>query len=153
MKRLSILVSTVLGMVLTLNAQNTPTEVAPDGSLSNASYAYVFGTTADTLTNATADTVVLRIKGNYAQDFNIKAYSDHVSGTAGGTLILNHSMDGVNYEVSVGDTITLTGITADAMDSEVINKVKFLYPYMRLIWTQTGTAVTVPRAYIYTKIQ
>lgn len=153
MKRLLILVSIVLGMVLTLNAQTKPTEVSPDVYLSDASYVYVFGTTSDTLTNATADTVVIRIKGNYLQDFNIKAYVDHVSGTAGGTLILNHSMDGVNYAASVGDTITLSGVTADVMDTEVINKVKYLYPYMRLIWTQTGTAVTVPRVYIYTKIQ
>lgn len=152
MKKLIIMVSMVLGTMLALNAQTAPTEVTPDGYLSNATYTYIFGTTADTLTNATADTSVLRIKGNYLQDFNIKAYSDHVSGTAGGTLILNHSIDGTNWEVSAGDTITLANITTDSLDSEVINKVKFLYPYMRLIWTQTGTAVTVPRAYIYTRL-
>lgn len=153
MKRFILTVSMILGIVLTLSAQTKPTEVAPDVYLSDAQYVYIFGTSADTLTNTDADTSVIRVKGNYLQDFNIKAYVDHVSGTAGGTLILNQSMNGVNWSVEAGDTITLSSVTGDVMDSEVINKVKFLYPYMRFIWTQSGTAVTVPRVYIYTKIQ
>jgi hypothetical protein len=147
------MLSMVLGAVLALNAQTTPTEVTPNGYLSNASYVYFFGTTSDTLTNADTLTSVVRVKGNYAQDFNIKAYVDHVSGTAGGTLIVSHSMDGVTYNSVAGDTITLSSVTGDLMDTEVINKVKFLYPYMKLYWLQTGTAVTVPRVWIYTKIQ
>lgn len=147
-----IILIAVLGIAINLQAQTKVTEVTPDGYITGPAYVYVFGSTSDTLTNATADTVVLRVKGNYSQDFNIKAYVDHVSGTAGGTLILNHSIDGSNWEVSVGDTITLTGVTGDLLDSEVINKQKYLYPYMRFIWTQSGTAVTVPKAYIYTKL-
>lgn len=153
MKRFILTVSMILGVVLTLSAQSKPTEVTPDGYLSDAQYVYIFGTSSDTLTNADTLTSVLRVKGNYLQDFNIKAYVDHVSGTAGGTLILSHSMDGVTYNSVAGDTITLSSVTADVMDTEVINKVKFLYPYMKLYWLQTGTAVTVPRVYIYTKIQ
>lgn len=153
MKRFILTVSMILGIVLTLSAQTKPTEVTPDGYLSDASYVYCFGRTTDTLTNADTLSFVLRVKGNYLQDFNIKAYVDHVSGTAGGTLIVYHSMDGVTYNNSTGDTITLSSVTADVMDTEVINKVKFLYPYMKLYWLQTGTAVTVPKAYIYTKIQ
>lgn len=153
MKKIIMLVSLILGIILTINAQTRPTEVTPDGYLSDASYVYVFGTTSDTLTNADTLSYVLRIKGNYAQDFNIKAYTDYVSGSAGGSLIIYHSIDGVNYENVTGDTISLGTITSDSLDTEVINKVKYLYPYMKLYWLQSGTAVTVPKAYIYTKIQ
>lgn len=129
--------------------QTAVTEVATDGYISKASYIYVFGTTADTMTNATADTAILRVKGSNVYDFNIKLYTDHVSGTAGGTLILANSMDGVNY--ANVDTITSSSVTGDLMDTEVINLDNYLYPYARLIYTQTGTAVTVPKAYIYAK--
>lgn len=144
----------MLTMMLSVmvNAQTSPTEVSTDGTIRNEAYAYVFGTTSDTLTNADTVTYVFRVKGSQLPDINIKAYSDHVSGTAGGYLILSHSIDGINYESSVGDTITLTGITGDALDSEVINKSKYLYPYLKLTWEQSGTAVTVPKAYIYTKL-
>lgn len=152
MKKLTIILIAVLGIAINLQAQTKVTEVAPNGYITDPAYVYVFGSTSDTLTNTDADTVVLRIKGNYSQDFNIKAYVDHVSGTAGGTLILNYSINGLNWEVSVGDTITLSSVTSDILDSEVINKQKFLYPYMRLIWTQSGTAVTVPKVFIYTKL-
>ena len=142
-----------LGFAYNVKAQTVPTEVTPDGYISNASYVNVFGRTVDTLTNADTLSFVLRVKGNYLQDYNIKASVDHVSGTAGGALIVYHSMDGVNYANGVGDTITISGVTSDVMDTEVINKVKFLYPYMKLYWLQTGTAVTVPKVWIYTKIQ
>lgn len=130
-------------------AQTRVTEVTPDGYISKPAYVYVFGSTVDTLTNADTLTTVLRVKGNNMYDFNIKLYLDHVSGTAGGTLILSNSIDGVNY--ADVDTITASSVTADIMDTEVINLDNYLYPYAKLIYKQTGTAVTVPKVYIYAK--
>jgi hypothetical protein len=140
---LFILVSSVLF------AQTRPTEVTPDSRITKPVYEYIWGTTADTLTNADTLTHVIRVKGDWVQDFNIRLYSDFVSGTAGGTLKAYQSPDGVNYEVF--DTITVSSLTADALDVEVINMDNYLYPYLKLIYLQTGTAVTIPRAYIYSK--
>lgn len=148
MKRL-IFLFTVMLFAFAAIAQTAPTEVAPDAYLYDASYTYVFGTTADTITDADNTSFVFRVKGTNQLDFNIKLYSDWVSGTAGGTLIAHSSPDGVNYAPI--DTITITGVTADAMDTEVITIRDYLYPYIKLVYTQTGTAVTVPRAYVYTK--
>lgn len=150
MKKL-ILILGVLFIAILAGGQTKPTEAASDSYITKPVYQYVLGTTSDTITNATGKSHVIRIKGAKSMDFNIQLYSDWISGTAGGTLILLHSIDGVTYTSVVGDTITIAGVTADALDAEVINKVNFLYPYMKLTYAQTGTAVTVPRIYIYAK--
>lgn len=149
MKKLIVIFS-LLFTVIVAFGQSTPTEVAPDGYLTDASYQYVFGTTADTLTDADTTSYVWRVRGSNVYDINIKLYSDFVSGSAGGTLIAYHSMDGVNYGAT-GDTITVSSLTADAMDSEVIDLNDFLYPYLKVILIQSGTAVTVPKVYLYSK--
>jgi len=136
---------------LAVNAQTRPTEVAPDGYIKGATYTYLFGTGVDTLTNADTLTWVVRSKGNDAQDFNIKLYLDHVSGTAGGNLWVTQSMDGITYVAEAGDTITASSVTGDIMDTQTINKSGFLYPYLKFYYIQTGTAVTIPKVYIYTK--
>jgi hypothetical protein len=151
MRKLILMVIAILGVAFTANTQTRPTEVTPDGYISGASYVYIFGTTSDTLTNADTLTSVIRVKGTYAQDFNIKLWIDHVSGTAGGNLWVTQSMDGVTYVPAVGDTITASSVTGDIMDTETINKSGFLYPYLKFYYIQTGTAVTIPRVYIYTK--
>jgi len=149
MKKLVLIL--VFAMVaIAANAQTKPTEVAPDGYITKADYEYVWGTTADTLTNADTLTFVYRVKGLKVQDFKIWLYSDWVSGTAGGTLIPYISPDGVNYQ-ALGDTITVSSLTADALDSEYITFDNFMNPYLKLIMIQTGTAVTVPKAIVYTK--
>lgn len=131
-------------------AQSTPTAVTPNGWVTEAQHQYIWGSTADTLTNADTLTYVWRVKGARVFDINIKLYSDHVSGTAGGTLIGYKSINGVNYEAS-GDTITIASLSADAMDSETIDLDDFAWPYFKLIYLQTGTAVTVPKVYLYAK--
>lgn len=136
---------------LAVSAQKRPSEVSTDGAINGASYVYLFGTDEDTLTNADTLIWVVRVKGNYAQDFNIKLYTDWVSGTAGGGLQVSHSIDGITYTSDVGDTITSSSVTGDIMDTETINKSAFLYPYLKFTFLQTGTAVTVPKVYIYTK--
>lgn len=131
-------------------AQTKPTEVSPNDYMRNATYEYVWGTSADTLTNADTLAFVYRVMGVNTMDINVGLYSDFVSGAAGGTLIGYYSYDGVNY-FSLGDTITVSSLTADAFDSEQLDYADYNYPYLKLIYLQTGTAVTIPRAYIYAK--
>jgi len=149
MKKLVFLISMILVSVV-LMAQTTPTEVDTDAKISKQYYKYVWGTTADTLTNADTLEFVFRVQGTQTQDININLYSDFVSGTAGGTLITYRSPDGANY-VSTGDTITVASLTADGLDTEEIALGDYMNPYLKLIYIQTGTAVTIPRAYAYSK--
>jgi hypothetical protein len=149
MRKLLFLLILVVSVFL-VNAQTTPEPVAPDGYISGPYYKQLWGTTADTMTNADTLSFVYRITGEQTQDFTIKLYSDHVSGTAGGTLVSYHSIDGNSFE-STGDTITVASLTGDGMDSEVISLNDFNYPYLKLYFLQTGTAVTVPRTYVYSK--
>lgn len=131
-------------------AQTKPTEVTPDDYMSKQTYEYIWGTTSDTLTNADTLNFVYRVKGTQTMDINVGLYSDHVSGTAGGTLIGYYSYDGVNY-FSLGDTITVTSLTSDAFDSEQLDYADYNYPYLKFLFLQTGTAVTIPKAYVYAK--
>ena len=141
-------------VMVSVNAQTTPTEVSTDAIIQNAYNKYIWGTTADTLTNADTLTFVYRIKSRstsgQTQDFTVKLYSDFVSGTAGGTLVAYSSPDGVNY-ASTTDTITVAALTGDAMDTEVISLSDYMYPYLKFIYLQTGTAVTIPKVYVYSK--
>jgi hypothetical protein len=130
-------------------AQTKMAEVAPDGYITEPSYVYVWGSTSDTLTDTDTADFVFRIMGVDAQDFNIQLYNDHVSGTAGGVLIASRSINGVTYTNL--DTITVSGLTADALDSEVINLDDYLWPYLKFRYITSGTAVTVPKLIIYTK--
>lgn len=147
-KFLSLLIITV--WVFAAFAQTNPTEVTPDKTIVRDSYTYLWGTTADTLTNADTLEFVFRVKGTKQMDFKIGLYSDHVSGTAGGTLIGYGSLDGSNY-FSLGDTITVSSLTQDTFDSETLDYTDYMWPYMKFIYLQTGTAVTIPYAYVYSK--
>lgn len=153
MKKLLFILALIVS-VFVANAQTTPTEVSPDARITQPYYKYIWGTTADTLTNADTLSFVFRVKAlsrsGQTQDIGVDLYNDHVSGTAGGTLISYRSPDGVNY-VSTGDTITVASLTADGLDTERINLDNYNSPYLKLIYIQTGTAVTVPRSYVYSK--
>ena len=142
-----------VGFVFVSFGQTTPTEVTTDAIINNAYYKYIWGTTSDTLTNADTLNFVFRVKtrsDGKVKNFTIKLYSDFVSGTAGGTLVGYNSIDGVIYQAN-GDTITVSSLTADAMDAEVISLSDYLYPYYKLIYLQSGTAVTIPKVYVYSK--
>lgn len=151
MKKL-ILILGVLFMTILASGQTKPTEVAPDSYITKPVYEYIFGTTADTMTNADTLEWVIRIKGSATQDFDIRVYNDFVSGTATGKFKTYLSPDGVNYQVTAAaDSITVTTISADILDSEVITLDNYLKPYLKIIYHQAGTGVNVPRAYIYSK--
>lgn len=146
MKRLiAILSFIILGSVAM--AQSAPAVVATDGNFTSPKYVQLWGTSSDTLTNADTLTFVYRFNGDKVVDLVAKLYSDHVSGTAGGTLISYQSIDGVNYEAT-GDTITVSSLTGDAMDAEEIDLDNFIYPYLKFVMIQSGTAVTVPKVTI-----
>lgn len=147
MKKYISLLILVIG-VFVANAQTKPTEVTPDARVYEPTYVNIWS--QDTLTNADTSNFVFRVKGTEALSFKVGLYSDHVSGTAGGTLIGYYSYDGTNY-FSMGDTITVSSLTSDAFDSEELEYNDFNYPYMKLTYIQTGTAVTVQIPYVYAK--
>lgn len=147
-----ILIFAFIGFAIVSMAQSAPTQITPDGYITQPLYQYIFGTTADTMTNADTSTFVYRVKGNSTLDFNMQLYIDFVSGSSGGTVITYRSIDGNDYTATgVGDTITFSTITADALQSTVIDLDNFNFPYLKLIFIQAGTAVVVPRVYVYCK--
>jgi hypothetical protein len=149
MKKLIAIIS-IMFWGLVVFGQSTPAEVAPDGWLSNPDYQYVWGST--TLTDADTLSHVWRVKGNRTYDINIKLYTDWVKDSVSATVIGYQSIDGVNYEAT-GDTITVTDLVADAMDSEVIDLDNFLYPYLKVTMIQSAgdTAQCIPKLYLYAK--
>jgi len=148
MKKL-ILLFTVLIMVFAVNAQtiSRPTDVVVDSYIPAPQYAVI----SDSLTNAETTTWVFRVKGNEVNNFTVKLYLDWVSGTAGGVLTPYKSIDGVNYSVLGDTTITASAVTADVMDTETIDISDFNYPYLKLIYIQSGTAVTKPKIYVFNR--
>lgn len=149
MKKLILFFSIIMFAFVSM-AQTNPTSVSVDATISNAYYKYVWGTTSDTLTNADTLNFVFRIKGDEVMNMNMKLYSDFVSGSAGGTLKAYSSIDGVNYAL-LDTSITVTALEADAMDAETITISNYNYPYLKLIYLQSGTAVTIPKVYVYAK--
>ena len=148
--RILLLIMLIATLGVVVNAQTKPTSVAPDAYILDADYEYVWGTSSDTLTYADTLSFVYRIKGSVTQDIGLDLYVDFVSGSAGGSLVTYRSPDGVNY-VSTTDTIKVTSLEADALNSTRINLADYNSPYLKLYYLQTGTAVTIPRVYVYTK--
>lgn len=151
MKKLVFLISLILFGLFSF-AQSKPTEVTPDGYVNGAAYQYIWASASDTLTDADTLSYVWRVSGVRQLDINLKLYSDFVSGSAGGKLKAYKSIDGANWEVTAtADSITVASLTEDGLDSEVITVSDFLYPYLKIIYLQTGTAVTIPKVYLYAK--
>lgn len=129
------------------NAQTNPTAVATDASIIEPYYKVV---TLDTLVDASNISFEFRVKGSQAMDFKIGLYSDRLSGTAAGTMIGYGSLDGVVY-VSLGDTITFSGLSADNFDTETLDYTDFMWPYLKLTVTQTGTTAVIHKPWVYSK--
>jgi hypothetical protein len=145
MKKL-FLILLIVSFAIMANAQSNPAVVTPDATITDAYYKVAI---LDTLTDADNDNFVFRLKTSKVMDINIKLYTDFVSGSSSGTLIAAGSIDGVTYANI--DTITIASVTADAMDTEVITLNDYNYPYLKVTMAQTGTAVTVPKVWIYGK--
>lgn len=148
MKRLIFLFAAMFVM-LAVNAQtiSKPTDVVVNSYIPAPQYAAI----SDSLTNVDTTTWVFRVKGYEVNNFTVKLYLDWVSGTAGGVLTPYKSIDGVNYSVLGDTTITTSAVTADVMDTETIDISDFNYPYLKLIYIQSGTAVTKPKIYVFNR--
>lgn len=105
--------------------------------------------TLDTITDAAAKDYVFRVKGKDALSIKVGLYTDWVSGSAGGTLIAKGSLDGITYMNL--DTITISAVVSDVFDTETIDLAGYMYPYLKLTMTQSGTAKCVHKPYIYAK--
>jgi hypothetical protein len=150
MKKILLFGFSFLLLSVMLEAQSRVSSVSTDGAISGPAYVYLFGSSTDTCTNVDTVTFTLRVKGDVQQDFSQQLYIDHVSGTAGGVLTAYASIDGVAYDSTLG-TITVSGVTADAMDTEVLHFDSYLFPYVKYQFISSGTAVTVPKLFLYTK--
>lgn len=148
MKKFLLLMVTLIGM-MSVTAQKNVVAPAANGTLTSGQYVYLWGTTADTLTNADTLSYTYRVKGEEAFNINCQLYNDRVSGTASGTLISYTSIDGINFVAS--DTITVSSISADALDTEVISYTGVMHPYIKFVYIQSGTAVCVPKLYFVTR--
>jgi len=117
--------------------------------------------TSDTVTNGGSGYVQLQVKGTY-KSVAIQVVSNKISGTAGGTVTLQGSNDGVNfvtvktgyltniatqepYTKGAGATLSVTDI---ATSSAVFVLNGSPYAYYRLSHTGTGTMVSRLRGYI-----
>ena len=151
MRKLILLIS-ILFVGLVAFGQSKPTEVTPDGYVFEPAYQYIWGSSSYTLTDADTLSYVWRVKGSKTYDFNIKLYTDWVKDSVSATVISYQSIDGVNYEAT-GDTITVTNLVADAMDSQEIDLDNFLYPYLKvtMIQADADTAQCIPKLYLYAK--
>lgn len=134
-------------------AQNAVPNVASNGVITKEAYVSLWGSTADTLTNADTISYILRVRGTNEFDIKAQLYLDYVSGTAAGKLKTYKSIDGVNWVVTAeADSITATSVTADILDTEELTFSDYLSPYLKFIYIQSDTAVTVPKIYIYAKL-
>ena len=116
-----------------------------DGTFEAGQWAYLWGTSADTLTNGDTLTYVARIKG--AQTFDIKSqlYVDHVSGTAALKVYTYNSIDGVNWGAKTADSLTIASVTGDGLQATGLTFSDVIDVYKKFVIIQTGTAKTVPK--------
>ena len=108
--------------------------------------------TSDTVTNAGSGYVGLQVKGWY-HTVSIQAVATKISGTAGGTITLQGSLDGTNYvtvptnylyavsgqqpyQVGSAATLTVTNVTTSTAIFTIIGSP---FQYYRLSYTGTGT--------------
>lgn len=138
-----------LAFAFSVDAQSigNPTAVTPDATIIGETYKVI---TLDTLVDATNTSYVLRVKTPKERlTFRVALYTDRLSGTAGGKLFVYGSMDGTNYNKL--DSITISGVASDVMDTEILTLSAYSLPYMKLTMTQTGTASCIHKPYIYAK--
>ena len=117
--------------------------------------------TSDTVTNAGTGYVQLQVKGSY-KNVVIQAVSDKISGTAGGTITLQGSNDGINFVTvntsyiqnpnslapyTTGGAATLT-VTNVATSTAIFVVNGSPYAYYRLSHTGTGTMSSRLRGYL-----
>lgn len=153
MKKLIAILALMVVAIISYSQPKLPDVVKPaaDAVLTAGQYVYLGGTSADTLTNGDTLTYTLRIFGGQTFDVRAQVYIDHISGTAAYKVYTYNSMDGTNWSAKTGDSLTITGITADQMYPTVMNFSDVMWPYKKIQVIQTGTAKTKPKGYIVTR--
>lgn len=118
-----------------------------------ANFLSPYSLTSDTVTNT--GTVYLqspRLVAADATGTTIWIAVTKISGTVGGTITLQGSLDGTNFKaLNTVDTQTaLATITAtDASNTYHYRLSSSHFPYYRVSWTGTGTMSASFRAYVY----
>ena len=132
-------------------SQTNVSSVSADGYLTAGKYVSIWGSTSDTLTNADTLSYTMRIKGVQTFDVNSQVYIDWVSGEAAYKVYTYNSIDGVNWSAKTADSLTITGVTADAMNATVLSFTDEMNVYKKIELIQSGTAVTIPKQYFVTR--
>lgn len=150
MKKLVVILIFFMVAMNGFSQTNVP-NVSTDGGLTAGQFVSIWGTSADTLTNADTINYTLRIKGDQTFDIKSQVYIDFVSGTAAYKVYTYNSMDGVNWSAKTADSLTITGITADQMYGTALSFSDVMDTYKKIQIIQSGTAVTVPKNYFVTR--
>ena len=132
-------------------SQTNVASVATNGGLTAGQFVSIWGTSADTLTNADTINYTLRIKGDQTFDIKSQVYIDFVSGTAAYKVYTYNSIDGVNWTAKTADSLTITTINADQLYGTALSFTDVMDTYKRIQIIQSGTAVTVPKNYFVTR--
>jgi hypothetical protein len=121
----------------------------PQGKHAVTNMLQATGAATDTVTNSATGYVGLQIKSSY-NTVTIQAVVTKISGTAGGTVTLQGSNDGVNYvtvstDYSTAQTLSVTNVTTN---TKIFIVTGSPYSYYRLSHTGTGTMSTTIRGYV-----
>ena len=126
-------------------SQTRMTEQTKNGTFEAGQWAYLWGTSADTLTNGDTLTYVARIKGGQTFDIKSQLYVDHVSGTAALKVYTYNSIDGVNWGAKTADSLTIASVTGDGLQATGLTFSDVIDVYKKFVIIQCGTAKTVPK--------
>ena len=118
-------------------------------SKTNKSMLSSYSLTTDTATNS--GTTYLQITlNNYYEKVSFQPVVTKVSGTAGGTVTLQGSIDGTNYvtvssDYSSAQTMSVTNVTTS---TALLTVTSSPYRYYRLSYTGSGTMVCILAGYV-----
>lgn len=91
--------------------------------------------TTDTVTNTGTAYLSLKLSGYYAVSIQVNVTK--ISGTLGGTIVLQGSLDGTNYvTIPSSGSLTVTNVTSQGY---LWNYANSPYLYYRVLATGTGT--------------
>lgn len=108
-----------------------------------------YGLTSDTCVNSATTYVGLTVE-NYYKKVSIEAVITKISGTVGGTVTVQGSVDGTNYVTvsSSYSTVTTFTPTDQATNKKLIVVTGSPYKYYRLSYTGTGTMSATLKGYL-----
>lgn len=118
----------------------------------NAQSTVTLENSGDTATNG----ATLYLTGNFSANFAnfkqmaIQVYVDKVSGTTGGSITIEGSVDGVRWKALKVVNTTMTDTLTDS-DMAYVYTFPAVVPYVRVNHTQSGTQVNIVTAKAYLK--